>query len=290
MISTNQTPDTPTPTTPALRYHGGKWRMAPWILEHFPAHRCYVEPFGGAAGVLLQKDRCYAEVYNDLDGDVVNFFRVLRDPEQCARLITMLALTPYARTEFEQAYEPCTEPVERARRLAVRAQMGFGSAGATKGITGFRIDTKRESHTAQHHWGMYPDTLAIVGQRLAGVLIENRRAIQVMQAHDAPSTLHFVDPPYVAETRQANGAYRHEMTAIDHAELLDYLGTVQGMVVLCGYDNPLYKRYLTGWHTYSTKARAAGQHGSVERTETIWLNPACQQALRATNMQLELIE
>src|SRR5260370_477219 len=114
---------------PVLRYHGGKFRIAPWVIEHFPPHRTYVEPFGGAAGVLLQKPRAYSEVYNDLDGDVVNFFRVLRDPAQLDRLLQVCVATPYARVEFEDAWEPVDEPIERARRLTIRAQMGFGSAG-----------------------------------------------------------------------------------------------------------------------------------------------------------------
>lgn len=173
-----------TVTRPALRYHGAKFRIAPWVLRHFPAHACYVEPFGGAAGVLLQKARSYAEVYNDLDGDIVNFFRVLRDLKQRAALQELLALTPYARAEFDLAWQPTDDAVERARRLCVRAQMGFGSAGATKGVMGFRIDTKRACSTAQHLWMGYPDALSAVGARFTGVLIENRPALEVMAAHE----------------------------------------------------------------------------------------------------------
>lgn len=167
--------------SPALRYHGGKFRLAPWIMQFFPAHKTYVEPFGGAAGVLIQKNRSYAEVYNDLDGDIVNFFRVLRDREMRTQLEEAVALTPYARGEFETAWEPTDCPIERARRTAIRAQMGFGSAGATKGITGFRIDTRRAYGTAQHLWAEYPAAIAAVGERFSSVLIENRPAIEVMQ-------------------------------------------------------------------------------------------------------------
>ncbi|MEE1860760.1 DNA adenine methylase, partial [Acinetobacter baumannii] len=126
---------------PLIRYHGGKFRLAPWVLSHFPNHTCYTEAFGGAAGVLLQKPRAYAEVYNDLDGEIVNLFRVLRNEEHRNKLIEQLVFTPYSRDDFQGAWEPCDDPIEKARRLIVRAQMGFGSAGATKGITGFRIDT-----------------------------------------------------------------------------------------------------------------------------------------------------
>src|SRR6185312_12073388 len=150
---------------PALRYHGAKFRLSGWIQQFFPPHKRYVEPFGGAAGVLLQKPRAYAEIYNDLDGDVVNFFRVLRNPLARSRLIEQCTLTPYARAEFDEAWEPTTEPVERARRIAIRAQMGFGSAGASKGITGFRIDTRRAYGTAQQLWAEYPAAIAAAGER-----------------------------------------------------------------------------------------------------------------------------
>ena len=141
---------------PLIRYHGGKFRLAHWVIAQMPNHICYTEAFGGAAGVLLQKPRAYAEVYNDLDGDIVNLFKVLRDPEQRDQLIEQLILTPYSREEFENAWSVATTEVEQARRTIISAQMGFGSAGATKGITGFRIDTKRQYGTAQSLWADYP--------------------------------------------------------------------------------------------------------------------------------------
>jgi DNA adenine methylase len=270
---------------PALRYHGGKFRIAPWVMSFFPPHTCYVEPFGGAAGVLLQKPRAYAEVYNDLDGDVVNFFRVLQDMDLRAQLLERLALTPYARSEFEKAWRPARGQVERARRLAIRAQMGFGSGGATKGTTGFRIDTKRKYGTAQSLWEQYPDSIADAGQRFQGVLIENKPAIEVMKAHDAPTTVHFVDPPYVHSTRYPGaggprGSYRHEMTDVDHIELLDALQTLEGMVVLNGYESELYASRLVGWERHTTEARISSARGTVLRTEVVWLNAACVAGLR----------
>ena len=120
---------------PALRYHGAKFRIAPWIMNFFPEHQCYVEPFGGAAGVLLQKERSYSEVYNDLDGDICNFFAVLRNPMTRSQLIEQIQLTPYARSEFELAWIKSDDPVERARRTAIRAAMGFGSAGERRDTT-----------------------------------------------------------------------------------------------------------------------------------------------------------
>lgn len=271
-------------TKPALRYHGAKFRMAPWLLQHFPPHRCYVEPFGGAAGVLLQKPRAYAEVYNDLDSEICNFFRVLRTPALAEQLIAQLELTPYARDEFAQAYEPVADPVELARRTAVRACMGFGSAGATKGQTGFRCDTTRSYATAQHLWARYPAGLRPIIERLQGVLIENRPALDVIRQHDAHDTLHFVDPPYLHDTRVLQGAgskgyYRHEMSNADHLVLLEALREVQGMVILCGYPSAVYDDHLAGWSTATTTSRISAGRGTGVRTEVIWLNPACVAAL-----------
>lgn len=265
---------------PAVRYHGGKFRLASWIISHFPEHRCYVEPFGGGASVLLKKESSEAEVYNDLDGDVVNLFRVLRNPEASRALIDVCALTPYSRDEFLHAYSPTNNPVEQARRLIVRATMGFGSAGATKGKTGFRLDTKRNCATAQRIWARYPDNLAAVASRFAGVLVENREATKCMRDHDTPSTLHFVDPPYVHDTSVdvgKNRPYRFEMTRDEHAELLRVLNTLQGMVIICGYNNDLYNDMLSGWKRVSRTTAANGFSGSVQRAEHLWINPAAQQ-------------
>ncbi|TJV23013.1 MAG: DNA adenine methylase, partial [Mesorhizobium sp.] len=145
------------PTRPVLRWHGGKWLLAPWIIEHFPAHRIYVEPFGGAASVLLRKPRAYAEVYNDLDGDVVNLFRVLQDPLGGGELMRRLELTPFARAEFELGWDATDDQVERARRLIIRAFMGFGSnahsdMGRGHKTTGFRANSSRSGTTPAHDW------------------------------------------------------------------------------------------------------------------------------------------
>lgn len=266
---------------PLIRYHGGKFRLAHWVIAQMPNHICYTEAFGGAAGVLLQKPRAYAEVYNDLDGDIVNLFKVLRDPEQRDQLIEQLILTPYSREEFENAWSMATTEVEQARRTIIRAQMGFGSAGATKGITGFRIDTKRQYGTAQSLWADYPEHLGFIGQRLSGVLIENRPAIQVIKDHDAPTTLHYVDPPYVHDTRYSGAKtgriYRHEMNDKDHLDLLSNLLELEGMVMLSGYPSELYDDVLKDWKRVDTKARISSGRGTDTRIECLWINPAAQQ-------------
>lgn len=265
---------------PALRYHGGKFRLAPWVQRFFPPHRVYVESFGGAAGVLLRKRPAYAEIYNDLDGEIVNFFRVLRDPQQRAKLIEALVLTPYARAEFEASWTPADDSVDRARCTAIRACMGFGSGGATKGSTGFRSSARRSYSTAMMDWLTYPMGLRAVAERFAGVLIENRPALDVLSQYDGPDTLHFVDPPYLRATRATHQrVYRHEMSDAQHLQLLALLKSLDGMVVLSGYDSDTYADELEGWTTYRTEARIAGGRGTSLRTEVVWLNPACQRAL-----------
>ncbi len=279
-------------TAPVIRYHGGKFRLAPWVIEHFPPHQIYIEPFGGAAGVLIQKPRSYAEVYNDLDGDIVNLFRVLQNASQREALAELLVLTPYARNEFEQAWIYTDEPIERARRTVIRAQMGFGSAGATKGVTGFRIDCRRKYGTAQQLWTRFPDQLATIGMRLADVMIENRPGVDVMLAHDSPQTLHYVDPPYMHSTRVKGSSkgryYRHEMDDEQHAALLTSLNQLQGMIVLSGYPNDLYNDCLDGWTVNTTTARISAGRGSDTRTECLWLNPACMEALSRRGLPLEV--
>lgn len=256
------------PTRPLVRWHGGKWRLAPWIIEHMPPHRVYVEPFGGGGSVLLRKPRAYAEIWNDLDGDIVNLFRALRS-ERAPELLHALELTPFARDEFVEAYEPTDCPIERARRMIIRSFMGFGSNGHNR-ATGFRADSSRSGTTPAHDWRNYPKALRMVIDRLSGVTIENRDARTVMAAHDSPATLHYVDPPYVFETRSdLSKDYAHELTDADHGDLLRFLTTLKGRVILSGYPSTMYDSALPGWRRIEKQAFA---DGAAKRTEVLWLN------------------
>lgn len=299
------------PTRPVLRYHGGKWRLAPWIIGFFPPHRVYVEPFGGGGSVLMRKAPTYAEVYNDLDGEVVNVFRVLRDPAGAAALERGLRLTPFARTEFFDAYttEGEADPVERARHTIIKSFMGYGSDAlrdaTPRGMrtrasthplttpTGFRSNSSRSHTTPAHDWANYPDQIGRFLERLQRVVIENSDAALVMRTHDRPETLHYCDPPYVHATRRplkkgTGGGYRHELTDADHVALADVLRSLDGMVVLSGYPCALYDRDL-----YPDRERHERVHladGARRRTEVVWLNPACAAALRAARDQHSLLD
>lgn len=269
---------TTTVTRPVLRYHGGKWKLAPWIISHFPEHRVYVEPFGGAASVLLRKPRSYAEVYSDLDGEIVNLFRVLRNPSQARELIRLIRLTPFAREEFELSYLADGDPIEQARRTIVRSFMGFGSAAATGQPTGFRGDSNRSGTTPAHDWAHYPDCLRYIIERMAGVVVENKPASEIMFHYDKPECLHYVDPPYVMDTRsqkkRTHSAYRFEMTDDQHRELATVLRGLHGNVIISGYACPLYDDEL--YPDWQRVERAAHADGARERVEVLWLSPGIQ--------------
>lgn len=266
---------------PVLRYFGGKYLLAPWIISNMPKHRIYVEPFGGAASVLMRKPRSYAEVYNDLDSEVVGLFRVLQGKESAAELERRLRLTPFAREEFNWAYNAVDCDIDRARRLIIRAFMGFGSDGHNQdsGKTGFRANSNRSGTTPAHDWVTYWDAVPTFTERLAGVVIENRDAKEVMAQHDSLETLHFVDPPYIHDTRGQKHGYKFEMTNAQHEELLDFLKQLKGMVMLSGYSHPIYEKL--GWFRIDRTSLA---DGARKRTESLWLNPAAEAAMPQANL------
>lgn len=253
-------------TRPVLRYHGGKFVLAPWIISHFPEHRVYVEPFGGAASVLLRKPRSYSEAWNDLDEELFNLFAVVRDHGE--ELVRALELTPFSRIEFRASYRPSVTAIEQARRTIVRSFMGFGSNAHGKD-TGFRSNSNRSGTTPAHDWRNYPEALVAVIERFRGVVLECRDACEVMLAHDGEETLHYCDPPYLAETRDAGSDYRHEMTHRDHARVAECLRSLKGMVVVSGYDSALYDKLFQGWRK---ERRAALADGARDRVEVLWFN------------------
>lgn len=264
---------------PLARYHGGKWMLAHWIISNFPPHRCYVEPFGGGGSVLLRKPRCYAEIYNDLDGEIVNLFTVARS--QGEALAALCELTPFARAEFVQSYETSDDPLEQARRTLVRSFMGFGSAAVSSQKTGFRANSNRSGTTPAHDWMNYPDALRITIQRLRGIVIENRDAMVVMRQHDTPQTLHYVDPPYTMGSRSdTRSDYKHELTDVDHETLAAGLRELAGMVVVSGYRSDLYDSLYAGWKRID---KAANADGAAKRIESLWLSPN----IKAPGLDLE---
>lgn len=273
-------------TRPALRYLGGKWKLAPRVIAEFPAHRVYVEPFAGAASVLMRKPRSQGECLNDLSADIVNLFRVLRDRPLAAELCRLLSITPFARQEYDVAFEPTDDAVEAARRLVVRSYMGHGSSAAVaERATGFRASlVNRSGALPAGEWPRLPPALAAISERLQGVLIEHRPAEQVIARYDHPDVLFYVDPPYVPETRSAKRkggrafhAYAHEMDETAHAALLMQLRRLTGAVVLSGYACQLYDDLLADWDRIEIATHA---DGALPRTEVLWVNARARTAPR----------
>lgn len=262
---------------PIMRYFGGKWMLAPWIIEHFPPHKIYVEPFGGSGSVLMRKAKasCY-EVYNDLNSEIVNVFTQLREnPEKLEKLI---AQTPWSREEYDEAWLKSEDPLDQARKTIFRSFAGFCDAATSSTKSGFRC-VMSQGKPAARIWAGYSESIQAFGERLSGVLIENKPAIEVMADHDSTSTLHYVDPPYVHSTRVSKNSYTLEMNNAEHSELCDFLKSLKGYVVLSGYDSEIYDSL--NWRKVN---RIAYADGAAKRVETIWLNSA----LESVQVQKEL--
>lgn len=259
-------------TRPVLRYPGGKYKMAKWIISHFPRHDFYVEPYCGAASVLMQKSRSQGEIINDLNSDVVNVFRVLRDPTQAAELERVIRLTPFAYEEYKFAYGPCDDPIENARRTIFRSFSSIGSDGVSRKNSGFRgLKNYETSVTAAQEWSRYPNVIQSFVNRLQNVLIEHRPALHLFKLYDRIETLFYVDPPYLMSTRSKNSVlYANEMTDEDHIELADVLHSLKGMVVLSGYPSTLYDQLYADWRKILKSSTAQNGKG---RVECLYLSP-----------------
>lgn len=256
-------------TRPLMRYHGGKWSMAEWLISHFPPHRVYVEPYGGGAAVMLRKPPAALDVYNDLDGDVVNLFCVLREqPDALARAIE---LTPFALAELDLSYEPTDDPLERARRLYVRSWQGR-STSRGKWRVGWRRQTQTDKASALRDWQRPHDALYAAAARMRQVQIDQDDAIRCILRYDSPETLFYCDPPYPAETRGRwkTSAYQHEMATEDHERLADTLMGIKGMALVSGYECDLYARLYAGWRRVQYETIA---DGGDTRTEVLWISP-----------------
>ena len=262
-----------------LNYPGAKWGMAKEIIALMPPHRSYLEPFFGSGAVLFNKPPSAIETVNDIDGDIVNFFTVLREcPEELAEKIY---LTPYSRDVFNDAHENRgTDPLDRAYRFAIRAKMGHGFKTYQK--TGFKIDVyARERAYCVSCWNRLPNDMILAAERLRGVQIESQPAVDVIRKFNYDNVLIYADPPYLLDTRGGK-QYRHEMTEQDHVELLDVLLQHKGPVILSGYPHELYDRTLVGW---SRIERKSYNQNSDARTEVLWVNyPVHKQ------MQIEMEE
>lgn len=260
-------------------WYGGKAYYAEWLINQFPEHRVYIEPFGGAGNIILRKYPHDVEVFNDLDGRIVNFFRVLRDRNQLEELIRKLQLTPYSREEFSNAAEEeePDDPVEKARWFFVRLRQALGGSGMGKVNSSYwaaSIRSRRKMAEPVSKYLSAIDGLESIASRMATVLIEHMPAIKLIQKYDAEDAFFYCDPPYVPETRnpQTGTRYGQEMTIEDHVELLATLSSTKGKVAISGYRSEVYEKLLQGWRNVSLTTKSRMSNSGQPREEILWCN------------------
>lgn len=249
-----------------LKYPGGKWRIADWIMQHFPPHKVYCEPYFGSGGVFFNKRPSELETINDIDGDVVNVFKVCR--ERPAELAAALALTPWSREEYINCYEIKGNDVERARRTVVRFHQSFGTSNSSR--ASWRNVQTFGGPKCALQWCELPQIVLNVCERLKQAQIENVDALTLIERYNNPDTLLYVDPPYLQNTRKRN-LYKHEMTDMQHVELLKLLLKSKSKICLSAYDNELYNEMLHDW--YTDEKNTIAQKG-LKRTEKLYMNYA----------------
>lgn len=252
-----------------LRYPGAKNRIADWITSWFPKHTVYLEPFCGSASVLLEKKPSRLETINDIDGNVVNLFKVLRDHEACVELCRIIDLTPWSREEYEfcKKNDPDLDKVEQARRFLVRSWQGI--SGAQRYSTGFKHSVAAEGPIVTKAWSCLPETLISACKRIKDVQIECGDGIKLVKKFDVPGALIYIDPPYPHGTRK-NYLYKYEMEDSDHIKLLETINACKNAnIIISGYECDLYDKCLQGWAKQIKNTRAeAGQ----SRKEVLWMN------------------
>lgn len=250
-----------------MKYPGSKWSLSDWIISFFPEHHSYLEPFFGSGAVLFNKDRSNIETINDLDGNVVNLFECIRtDPEKLAHQIYW---TPYARQVYEQAFREIPEDrFEAASNFYIRLNMGHGFRTNGEKV-GWKNDVQgRERAYASRDWINLPEKIMKAAERLRGVQIENRPALELIQRFNYENVLIYCDPPYMLETRHGK-QYRCEMDDKDHEELLHVLMNHKGYVIISGYDTDLYNSVLKGWNKYE---KVSYSQVCSKKKEVIWMN------------------
>jgi DNA adenine methylase len=262
--------------TATFPYYGGKTSHLRKILPLLGPCAHYCEPFAGSAAVLVAREPSMIETLNDADGDVVNFWRVLRDDGD--RLRQRIEFTPFSRAEFEASvaaiHAPPADPLERARLFYVRLGQGRMAKMAT--TRGQWCWSREKRGLAVASWVSRVERLEALAARLHRVQVENTDAVSCIRHHDSPETLFYVDPPYVGSVRCGSSlkAYRHEMTDDAHKALLAALLGIRGFACVSGYASPLYDSALAGWNRTEWKAVARQGVGRATstRTEVVWRN------------------
>lgn len=248
-----------------LHYPGSKWSMTDWIISHMPEHSTYLEPFFGSGAIFFNKQKSAIETINDMDSQVVNLFKVIRDnPDQLAQLINF---TPLSREEYYAAYETDPDPIEDARKFLVRCWQAIGAK--TSDRTGWRSLISANGPDTAKEWGKLPKKILLVADRLKEAQIEHQPAVKLLERYARKDVLVYADPPYIIETRTKRH-YKHEMTIEDHIELLEVLDLHPGPVLLSGYAHEIYDNRLTHWRR---EVRTVMAEAGAKREEVLWINP-----------------
>jgi DNA adenine methylase len=264
---------------PALRYPGGKFRDGHWIISHFPRHLTYCEPFGGGGSVLLLKQPSTYEFYNDLDGEVVNFFRMLRD--RGSELIQKIQLTPYSREEQELSRIAEGDDLERARRFYTRSWQTISGA-EYRYDSGWRNMYKGGRANVVAEWNNIEHLYSVVW-RLRQVQIENRPALDLVKRIDTNETLFYFDPPYVKSTRAENhrDMYKFELSDSDHCQMSEAIHSLKGMSIISGYDCELYRELYKDFYLVKKKTR---KNSGRDAIECLWLSPNAVEKQQQLNL------
>lgn len=249
-----------------LKYPGGKWRIAEWIISHFPPHKVYCEPFFGSGAVFFKKEPAAIETINDISGDIVNLFKVCR--EHPRELAAALELTPWAREEYVNCHDIAGDEIERARRLLVRHHQSFGTTNSN--LNTWRHSQTYNSPRCPAQWSELPGTVMQICGRLKEAQIENIDALTLIERYDDPQTLLYLDPPYIQELRK-RGMYKYEMTDEGHVKLLELIKKSKSKICLSAYDSDLYNSELKDW--YTAEKQTTAQMGK-SRTEKLYMNYA----------------
>jgi DNA adenine methylase len=272
-----------------LKWHGGKHYLAPKIVALMPSHLHYVEPFFGGGSVLFARDpdepslfagnvaklRGVSEIVNDINGRLINFWRVLQDPERFERFRRTVEAIPLARAEWQKAHDHTYDQDSVADAVALFVDARQSLAGRMKGFTPLtRTRTRRQLNGNVSEWLRAVEGLPAIHTRLRRVAIENVPALKLIEREDTPQTCFYCDPPYLHETRATTKAYHYEMSEADHQALLAVLVRCKGKVMLSGYPSELYDRTLASWkrHTFDMPNHAAGGDAKNRETEVLWCN------------------
>lgn len=265
---------------PVLKYPGSKWRIADQLVSMIPEHHTYCEPYFGSGAVFFRKPPSDIELINDLDDNIPNLFRRIRDaPEKLAAIV---AATPFCRYEYERAfYSRDSDPFRKAADFLIKCWQGHGFRTNGNRV-GWKNDVHgRESMYALRNWYNLPVDILEVAERLRKVQIDDKPALEVIRRFNFPDVFIYIDPPYLLETRTAK-QYRHEMTEADHRELLEVISGMSAKIMVSAYENDLYNEILKNWNKENFISHA--EYGG-KRVETVWMNYERQLSIQEFQQQ-----